>query len=96
MKTLLTFFSTSTGDREEALVVCAGKEFRLPVYSISRTVTFTPDPPGMRRVLLEKTIVSGSVSMSSCLCLSVVHTYRQHLTYCPAAGKGPTVRMDQR
>ncbi|XP_044220671.1 uncharacterized protein LOC122991104 isoform X1 [Thunnus albacares] len=45
------------GDREEAQMVCAGKEFRLPVYSISRTVTFTPNPPGMRRVLLEKTIV---------------------------------------
>ncbi|XP_077388999.1 uncharacterized protein LOC144026286 isoform X3 [Festucalex cinctus] len=46
------------GDREEVQVVCAGKEFRLPVYSTSRTVTFTRDSVGPRRVLLEKTIVS--------------------------------------
>lgn len=45
------------GDREEAQLICTGKEFRLPVYSTSRTVTFTPDPPGLRRVLLEKTTV---------------------------------------
>lgn len=45
------------GEREDAQMVCAGKEFRLPVYSTSRTVTFTPNPPGTRRVLLEKTTV---------------------------------------
>ncbi|MEQ2161995.1 hypothetical protein GOODEAATRI_015418, partial [Goodea atripinnis] len=37
--------------------VCAGKEFRLPVDSTSRIVTFTPDSEGPRRVLLEKTTV---------------------------------------
>ncbi|XP_074503695.1 uncharacterized protein LOC141774769 isoform X1 [Sebastes fasciatus] len=41
----------------EAQVVCAGREFRLPVYSTSRMVTFTPDPEGPRRVLLDKTVV---------------------------------------
>ncbi|XP_068182295.1 uncharacterized protein [Antennarius striatus] len=45
------------GDREEAQMVCAGKEFRLPVFSTSRTVTFKPDSKGPRRVLLENTIV---------------------------------------
>ncbi|XP_056294994.1 uncharacterized protein LOC130209398 isoform X2 [Pseudoliparis swirei] len=45
------------GEREEAQMVCAGREFRLPVYSTSRTVTFTPSPEGPRRVLLDKTIV---------------------------------------
>ena len=44
-------------------MVCSGRDFRLPVYSTSRTVTFTPDPEGPRRVLLDKTIVSGSLSM---------------------------------
>ncbi|KAM7389711.1 hypothetical protein PAMP_023674 [Pampus punctatissimus] len=48
------------GEREEEQTVCVGKEFRLPVYSTSRTVTFTPNPPGMRRVLLDKTIVKDS------------------------------------
>nr|XP_040031169.1 uncharacterized protein LOC120818285 [Gasterosteus aculeatus aculeatus] len=43
--------------REEAQIVCAGREFRLPVYSSSRMVTFTPNPEGPRRVLLDKTIV---------------------------------------
>ncbi|XP_034739700.1 uncharacterized protein LOC117951853 isoform X1 [Etheostoma cragini] len=45
------------GEREEAQMVCAGREFRLPVYSTSRTVTFTPNLEGQRRVLLDKTIV---------------------------------------
>ncbi|XP_062249169.1 uncharacterized protein LOC133958416 isoform X3 [Platichthys flesus] len=44
-------------EKEEVQGVCAGKEFHLPVYSTSRTVTFTPDPEGPRRVLLEKTMV---------------------------------------
>ncbi|XP_034454904.1 uncharacterized protein LOC117769850 isoform X1 [Hippoglossus hippoglossus] len=44
-------------EKEEVQVVCAGKEFHLPVYSTSRTVTFTPNPEGPRRVLLEKTMV---------------------------------------
>ncbi|XP_050928242.1 uncharacterized protein LOC108899260 isoform X2 [Lates calcarifer] len=44
-------------EREEVQRLCAGKEFRLPVYSTSRTVTFTPNPDGPRRVLLEKTTV---------------------------------------
>lgn len=44
-----------TGETEN---VCAGKEFRLPVYSTSRTVTFTPDSGEPRRVLLENTFVS--------------------------------------
>ncbi|XP_061755906.1 uncharacterized protein LOC133552620 isoform X2 [Nerophis ophidion] len=47
----------TVGDREEVQMVCAGKEFHLPVYSTSRTVTFTPNPAGPRRVLLEKTYV---------------------------------------
>lgn len=45
------------GEREDAQVVCAGKDFRLPVYSTSRTVMFTPSQSGERRVLLEKTTV---------------------------------------
>ncbi|KAM4621392.1 uncharacterized protein ACJ7VT_005772 [Polymixia lowei] len=45
-------------ENEEFQIVCAGKEFRLPVYSASRIVTFTPNsPPGPRRVLLEKNSV---------------------------------------
>ncbi|XP_037316880.2 uncharacterized protein LOC119210708 [Pungitius pungitius] len=47
----------ASSTREEAQIVCAGREFRLPVYSSSRTVTFTPNPEGPRRVLLDKTIV---------------------------------------
>ncbi|XP_061691469.1 uncharacterized protein LOC133508927 isoform X3 [Syngnathoides biaculeatus] len=46
------------GEREEVQMVCAGKEFSLPVYSTSRTVTFTPNAAGPRRVLLEKTVVN--------------------------------------
>ncbi|XP_026186395.1 uncharacterized protein LOC113144509 isoform X2 [Mastacembelus armatus] len=38
-------------------MVCAGREFRLPVYSTSRMVTFTPSTEGPKRVLLEKTMV---------------------------------------
>ncbi|XP_056133201.1 uncharacterized protein LOC130110204 [Lampris incognitus] len=39
---------------KEFQIVCVGKEFRLPVHSVSRIVTFTPNsPPGPRRVLLE-------------------------------------------
>lgn len=62
----LTFFSTLTDEREEVQKVCAGKEFRLPVYSTSRTVTFTPDSQEPRRVLLEKTTVS-KLSVAFCL-----------------------------
>ncbi|XP_069577430.1 uncharacterized protein [Brachyistius frenatus] len=45
------------GEREKVQTVCVGKEFRLPVDSTSRIVTFTPNPEGPRRVLLEKTTV---------------------------------------
>ncbi len=58
VKKKLTFFSILTGEREEEQRVCAGKEFRLPVYSTSRMVTFTPDSEGQRRVLLDKIAVS--------------------------------------
>lgn len=54
-KDTLTYIFIWTGEREE---VCAGKEFRLPVYSTSRTVTFTPDSGEPKRVLLENTSVS--------------------------------------
>ncbi|XP_041709243.1 uncharacterized protein LOC121543428 isoform X3 [Coregonus clupeaformis] len=44
----------SLGWNEDLQIVCSGREFRLPVYSGSRIVTFTPNyPPGPRRVLLE-------------------------------------------
>ncbi|XP_042158981.1 uncharacterized protein LOC112220839 [Oncorhynchus tshawytscha] len=44
----------SLGWNEDLQIVCSGREFRLPVYSGSRIVTFTPSyPPGPRRVLLE-------------------------------------------
>uniref|UniRef100_A0A1A8BF00 Ig-like domain-containing protein n=1 Tax=Nothobranchius kadleci TaxID=1051664 RepID=A0A1A8BF00_NOTKA len=46
-----------SGEREKVQTVCVGKEFRLPVDSTSRIVTFTPDGDGVRRVLLEKTTV---------------------------------------
>lgn len=58
---MLTFFSTLTVEREEVQMVCAGKEFRLPVYSTSRTVVFTPNPEGPKRILLEKTMVNRNV-----------------------------------
>ncbi|XP_035760013.1 uncharacterized protein LOC102792656 isoform X4 [Neolamprologus brichardi] len=45
------------GDREKVQTVCVGKEFRLPVDSTSRIVTFTPYPDGPKRILLEKTTV---------------------------------------
>ncbi|XP_034546589.1 uncharacterized protein LOC117817903 isoform X2 [Notolabrus celidotus] len=45
------------GEREEGQRLCAGKEFRLPVYSTSRIVTFTPNSEAERRTLLEKTTV---------------------------------------
>ncbi|XP_054890905.1 uncharacterized protein LOC129363033 [Poeciliopsis prolifica] len=45
------------GEREKVQTVCVGKEFRLPVDSTSRIVTFTPDSEGPRQVLLEKTTV---------------------------------------
>ncbi|XP_017282607.1 uncharacterized protein LOC108242330 [Kryptolebias marmoratus] len=45
------------GEREKVQTVCVGKEFRLPVDSTSRIVTFTPDGEGLRRVLLENTHV---------------------------------------
>lgn len=68
LKRLLTSFSAATVEREEVQMVCAGKEFRLPVYSTSRMVTFTPNYDGPRRVLLDKTTVSGSVLLL-CFCL---------------------------
>ena len=73
LKMMLTFFSAFKGEREEALMVCAGREFRLPVYSTSRTVTFTPNVEGQRRVLLDKTIVSGSVSVLGFCCTVYVY-----------------------
>ncbi|XP_029968432.1 uncharacterized protein LOC115403599 isoform X2 [Salarias fasciatus] len=45
------------GEREKVQTVCVGKEFRLPVDSTSRIVTFSPHPDGPRHVLLEKTTV---------------------------------------
>nr|XP_057919437.1 uncharacterized protein LOC131110385 isoform X3 [Doryrhamphus excisus] len=57
LSTTITVGLIVLGDREEVQMVCAGKEFRLPVYSTSRIVTFTPNPVGPRRVLLEKTFV---------------------------------------
>ncbi|KAL0974102.1 hypothetical protein UPYG_G00215400 [Umbra pygmaea] len=54
---LSTLFSipVSFGWNEDVQIVCSGKEFRLPVYSGSRIVTFTPSyRPGPRRVLLDK------------------------------------------
>ncbi|XP_023131491.2 uncharacterized protein LOC111572172 [Amphiprion ocellaris] len=48
------------GEREKVQTVCVGKEFRLPVDSTSRIVTFTPDDEGPRRVLLEKTAVKDT------------------------------------
>ncbi|XP_015235703.1 PREDICTED: uncharacterized protein LOC107088197 isoform X2 [Cyprinodon variegatus] len=45
------------GEREKVQTVCVGKEFRLPVDSTSRIVTFTPDSGGQRRVLLERSTV---------------------------------------
>ncbi|XP_011608972.2 uncharacterized protein [Takifugu rubripes] len=52
--TILLILPLAAGERE---VLCAGKEFRLPVYSTSRTVTFTPDSGEPKRVLLENTSV---------------------------------------
>ncbi|XP_019109280.1 uncharacterized protein LOC104933264 isoform X3 [Larimichthys crocea] len=57
LKGLLTFFSTLTGEND-VNTVCAGKEYRLPVYSTSRMVTFTPNFKGTRHVLLNKTTVT--------------------------------------
>ncbi|XP_029368514.1 uncharacterized protein LOC115049977 isoform X2 [Echeneis naucrates] len=39
---------------DEVQRVCAGSEFRLPVYSASATVTFQPKPEGSRRIILEE------------------------------------------
>ncbi|KAJ8015742.1 hypothetical protein DPEC_G00029310 [Dallia pectoralis] len=51
----------SLGLNEDFQVVCSGREFRLPVYSGSRVVTFTPsDPTGPRRVLLENNNLKDS------------------------------------
>lgn len=61
MNTLLTLSFTLSGEREEVQMVCAGKEFRLPVYSTSRIVTFNPDSGSTRRVLLERTTVSKTM-----------------------------------
>ncbi|XP_061581180.1 uncharacterized protein LOC133446954 isoform X2 [Cololabis saira] len=58
---LLTFAAAAgwdlLGEREKVQTVCVGKEFRLPVDSTSRIVTFSPDDQGPRRVLLEQTTV---------------------------------------
>ncbi|XP_063044358.1 protein SON-like [Engraulis encrasicolus] len=43
---------------EDQKVLCSGQDFRVPVYSRSRIVTFIPSsPPGPKRVLLENNIV---------------------------------------
>ncbi|CAJ1058529.1 uncharacterized protein LOC121516486 isoform X1 [Xyrichtys novacula] len=55
--TALLALPLAVGEREEAQRLCAGKEFRLPVYSTSRIVTFTPNLEEEKRVLLEKTNV---------------------------------------
>lgn len=81
--------STSTGEREEAQMVCAGKEFRLPVYSTSRMVIFTPDSDEPRRVLLDKTTVSGSVSLLVFLLCCVSRFVKP--VYCTTAGEGAAV-----
>ncbi|XP_013863474.1 uncharacterized protein LOC106517265 [Austrofundulus limnaeus] len=47
----------STGEKEKVQTVCVGNEFRLPVDSDSRIVTFAPNGDGPRRVLLENTSV---------------------------------------
>lgn len=81
--------SASTGEREEAQMVCAGKEFRLPVYSTSRMVFFTPDSDGPRRVLLDKTTVSGSVSLLVFFLCCVSRFLKP--VYCATAGEGAAV-----
>ncbi|XP_041845277.1 uncharacterized protein LOC121642584 isoform X2 [Melanotaenia boesemani] len=48
------------GEREKVQMVCVGQEFRLPVDSTSRIVTFTPDSGGPKQVLLERTAVKDS------------------------------------
>lgn len=87
---VLTFFSASTGEREEAQKLCAGKEFRLPVYSTSRRVMFTPDSGGPRRVLLEKTIVSGIVPQLFFLFVYCMYRFPKSV-YFATVGKGPSV-----
>lgn len=53
--TVLLRIPLSKTENEDFQIVCAGQDFRLPVYSASRIVTFTPNyPPGPRRVLLNK------------------------------------------
>ncbi|XP_029296813.1 uncharacterized protein LOC115014245 isoform X2 [Cottoperca gobio] len=77
--TALFALHLAVGEREEAQMVCSGREFRLPVFSTSRTVTFTPDPDGPRRVLLDKTIVRGSLLVLVCLMCVCVCTDFQNL-----------------
>lgn len=83
-------FSTLTGEREEVQKVCAGKEFRLPVYSTSRTVTFTPDSEKPRHVLLEKTTVSKTVWLLVFFFVCCVHRFPKPIHFV-TVGKGPTV-----
>lgn len=73
--------------------MCAGNEFRLPVYSTSRTVVFTPNSEGTKRVLLEKTTVSES---EPALVRVFVWWWAARLNTFITAGEGPTVRVDQR
>lgn len=67
---LTSYISISTGERE---VLCAGKEFRLPVYSTSRTVMFTPESGEPKRVLLENTSVSEILLLLSVFFADAVH-----------------------
>lgn len=70
MNPLLTLSFTLSDEREEVQMVCAGKEFRLPVYSTSRIVTFNPDSGLTRRVLLNRTTVSKNMWL-----WSLLHSY---------------------
>lgn len=66
-----------SGWNEDFQIVCSGQEFRLPVYSGSRIVTFTPSyPPGPRRVLLENNNV-GTVA-----CVQHVHSVFLYAKHC--------------
>lgn len=66
-----------SGWNEDLHIVCSGREFRLPVYSGSRIVTFTPSyPPGPRRVLLENNNV-GTVA-----CVQHVHSVFLYAKHC--------------
>lgn len=89
LKGLLTFFSTLTGEND-VNTVCAGKEYRLPVYSTSRMVTFTPNFKGTRHVLLNKTTVSQSVSLLVLLFLCLLCRFLNDIC-CTTVGNRPTV-----